>query len=359
RTSVGCPVGTAVTLYTSATLGHTWSAGAASAATYGLDMLGLIYGFDAAIWAGKPSPAPYVPQGGTPGAAPLSTTVASSAAPRAAAGTTTVIRLPLGGTMRSYRLFQPSAVQTGPRPILLALHGESSDATRFEDLSNLDQTAAKSGYDVVYPDGVAGSWNAGGCCGSAASGNVDDVAYLAAVLADAAKRTPIDRNRIAMAGFSNGGMMAYRFACERADLVHTIDVVAGAFLTQGCAPTRPVSVLHIHGLADTVVPSGGTATSPLSASGFPAANAGPVTIAISNGCTSSVKGIYNGRADVSTWQAASCPTDAVVQLIRPTKLAHLWTSSSAEATTYGVNASAMTWSFDAASWALQPAPIAL
>ena len=52
--------------------------------------------------------------------------------------------------------------------------------------------------------------------------------------------------------------MATRLACQRADLVAAIAPVAGT-LGSGvpCAPSRPVSVLQIHGTADPVVPYGG------------------------------------------------------------------------------------------------------
>lgn len=52
-------------------------------------------------------------------------------------------------------------------------------------------------------------------------------------------------------GISNGGMLAYRLACERSDLFAAVAPVA-ATLTVSCRPPRPVSVLH--GLADRAVP---------------------------------------------------------------------------------------------------------
>lgn len=51
--------------------------------------------------------------------------------------------------------------------------------------------------------------------------------------------------------------MAYRFACERADLVAAIAPVAGSVGIDSCRPARPVSVSIIHGRADEYVPYGG------------------------------------------------------------------------------------------------------
>ena len=52
--------------------------------------------------------------------------------------------------------------------------------------------------------------------------------------------------------------MATRLACERADVVSAIAPVAGTLGTAfPCAPSRPVSVMEVHGSADPVVPFGG------------------------------------------------------------------------------------------------------
>jgi polyhydroxybutyrate depolymerase len=55
--------------------------------------------------------------------------------------------------------------------------------------------------------------------------------------------------------------MAYRMACQSADLIAGIASLAGMTLLNpsNCAPTQAVNILHIHGTADTMVPSGGGA----------------------------------------------------------------------------------------------------
>jgi polyhydroxybutyrate depolymerase len=49
---------------------------------------------------------------------------------------------------------------------------------------------------------------------------------------------------------SNGGMMAYRLACEMADTFRAVASVTGTDGTLSCTPTRPISVLHIHAKND-------------------------------------------------------------------------------------------------------------
>ncbi|HEY9264518.1 MAG TPA: PHB depolymerase family esterase, partial [Mycobacterium sp.] len=68
----------------------------------------------------------------------------------------------------------------------------------------------------------------------------------------------IDRGRVFATGMSAGAFMANRLACERADVVAAIAPIAGTLGTAfPCAPSRPVSVLEIHGTADQVVPFNG------------------------------------------------------------------------------------------------------
>jgi polyhydroxybutyrate depolymerase len=57
-------------------------------------------------------------------------------------------------------------------------------------------------------------------------------------------------------GHSNGGYMAYRLACDRADVITNIMVLAGVAVSDPttCHPVVPVAVLHLHGTIDQEVP---------------------------------------------------------------------------------------------------------
>ena len=119
----------------------------------------------------------------------------------------------------------------------------------------MDALADREGFLAVYPDGTGRrktrllTWNAGTCCGSAMSENVDDVGFIAALLDDLAAKIPIDPKRVFATGHSNGAMMAYRLAAELPDRIAAIAPVAGAMVFTG-APKKPVPVLHIHSVDD-------------------------------------------------------------------------------------------------------------
>lgn len=52
--------------------------------------------------------------------------------------------------------------------------------------------------------------------------------------------------RLFVPGHSNGAIMTFRFACERADLITAIAPVAGSLEIPDCPATRGVSLLAIH-----------------------------------------------------------------------------------------------------------------
>jgi polyhydroxybutyrate depolymerase len=94
---------------------------------------------------------------------------------------------------------------------------------------------------------------------------------------------------VILLGHSNGGFMAYRLACERADIVTEIGVLAGAATSDTCTPDHDVNVLHIHGTADPEVPyDGGTTTD--SAVMFPGAIASTMRWAGFDGCGAMTNG---------------------------------------------------------------------
>jgi polyhydroxybutyrate depolymerase len=163
--------------------------------------------------------------------------------------------VPHDGLSRSYRVHVPTSP---PRAlaVLLAFHGGAGNAAQFQAEAAFDAHADANRYLVVYPDGTGPLgfhvWNAGGCCGAAPEDDVDDVGFVAAVIADLASRVDLDLDRVYATGHSNGSMMAHRLAAEAADLVAAIAPYAGApyFDILGFAPARPVPVLHIHSVDD-------------------------------------------------------------------------------------------------------------
>ncbi|WP_233617591.1 alpha/beta hydrolase family esterase, partial [Actinomadura sp. WAC 06369] len=167
---------------------------------------------------------------------------------------TTEHTIAMGDWKRPYLLHLPPDRKDGePLPLIVALHGGLNDPRYVREQSGLDAVADARGYAVAYPEGLLGTWNAGACCWFARWAGVDDVAFLDRLIDTLVREGVADRRRVFLTGFSNGGGMAYRYACERAGRVAGVAVVSGA-LAVGCTPDRPISVLAFHGTWDPSVP---------------------------------------------------------------------------------------------------------
>jgi polyhydroxybutyrate depolymerase len=98
-------------------------------------------------------------------------------------------------------------------------------------------------------------WNATESCCNFDRIAIDHVARLREWLTSAVAHPAVDAARVYLIGYSNGGFMAYRAACELSSLLRGIVSIAGAAPadTSTCRPERRLSVVQIHGDEDPIV----------------------------------------------------------------------------------------------------------
>ncbi len=142
-------------------------------------------------------------------------------------------------------------------PLLIILHGYGANAFLQQGYFKLNDAATTRQMFILAPDGTLDSggsqfWNSGPECCDFGGLEPDDVAYIGGMIDDVKAAWPVAS--VALLGHSNGAFMAYRMACERADVIDQIAGLAGHASSLPCNPTRPVSVLHIHGTGDATVP---------------------------------------------------------------------------------------------------------
>jgi polyhydroxybutyrate depolymerase len=266
-----------------------------------------------------------------------------------AAGTTQVRTMQSGGLTRTYRVYRPTGL-TGRVPVVMMLHGGFGTGQQAQRAYGWDQKADAGRFLVVYPDGVSNTWNAGTCCGAAMRGNVNDVAFLGALLNRVVASDGGDASRLYVTGMSNGAMMAYRLACELPNKLAAIGPVAGA-MTVPCTAATPTSVLHIHGLADNHVPyEGGVGTEGFAKDPRPSI---PSTIARWRQVDTCGPATVTIAGPVHT-DTAACPASRTVRLITIDGAGHQWPGSKpsfladsalADPPSTAINATATLWSF--------------
>ncbi|MBD0022515.1 polyhydroxybutyrate depolymerase [Gordonia pseudamarae] len=261
------------------------------------------------------------------------------AAPTLAVGSS-AYSMSFGGQDRHYRVYRPATI-AARAPLVVVLHGGAGSARQAERDYGWNRQAQAGRFIVAYPDAVRRSWNAGTCCGPAASARLDDVGFVEAVVRQVARRAPIDPRRVYVTGMSNGAMLALRIACE-ASTFAAVAPVAGTLVT-ACPAPRRLSLLQIHGTADPRVPYGGGPGQGRRIDGDARVD-GPAVPVINarfraaNTCAPPRRTV----AGVVTTLGAQCPGGREVRLVSIDGGRHVWPTSSYDAT-------AMIWQFFAAN----------
>jgi polyhydroxybutyrate depolymerase len=167
-----------------------------------------------------------------------------------------VLRIESGGRQRCSLLYLPPDFDQGRSlSLILSLHGFASNPHGQRAFSQWDTVAAQEYAAVLYPQGTGfpQQWNADSGFGFR---GVDDVQFIRDLINQVADQLPIDRKRIYVTGFSNGGAMTLRLACELSDSIAAVASVAApvssSLLT--CDPDRPIPLLAFHGTEDQIVP---------------------------------------------------------------------------------------------------------
>lgn len=174
----------------------------------------------------------------------------------AAPGQTSFHAVNVGGSSRTFLLHLPPASATHRVPLVFIFHGHSANAEVAMRTSEMNRVADSLGMAVLYPNGsgrlpgIGLSWNVGGCCGYAQAHRVDDVAFVDSLRSAMLRTGRIDSMAVFAAGFSAGGMLALKLACERSTTIRAVADLAGAMPNAACAPTLPVAVLFVHGDED-------------------------------------------------------------------------------------------------------------
>ncbi len=245
----------------------------------------------------------------------------------------------------------PSSLPDAQVPLLIGLHGGTGWAEQFANSSGYDALAEANGVIAVYPEGVGAgdqatttsgpaqrTWNGGVCCGPAARDDVDDVAFIGALIDEVAREYPVDPDRVVATGHSNGAIMSYRLACELSDKVVAVAFFAGTLGVDDCRPSAPVSLMHVHGTADENLPyTGGVGPKSIAGVAFPSPTAGVRRFAAADGCpgdpvTTTSSTDPNLRTE--TWRPCGGGTE--VRFVTIEGASHAWPGSTPRSSISGV-----------------------
>lgn len=161
------------------------------------------------------------------------------------------------GITRTYSYYVPASYVPGQAaPLVLNLHGYTSNGSQQAAYTNFNAIADTAGFIVVHPDGTiepsSGQryWNFG-ILGS----TINDIGFLEALVDTLSAHYSINQNRVYSVGMSNGGFMSYCLACEsnRFAAVGSVTGSMSIVMYNTCTPAHPIPTIHIHGTNDAVV----------------------------------------------------------------------------------------------------------
>jgi polyhydroxybutyrate depolymerase len=200
------------------------------------------------------------------GAAPTAEPTAVSTAPaRPSAGCSTSgatapgaqpdQKMTVDGVERTYRLYVPPAATTGtPMPVVLNLHGLTSNIDQESAVSQYEPLAVREGFVVITPQGLGqpSRWGFENVPGN------PDLPFFEALLDQVEARVCVDTARVYSSGISNGGMMSSTLACQFGGRIAAIGLVSGIREPNGCTPPdKATPVMVFWGTKDAVLPYAG------------------------------------------------------------------------------------------------------
>ncbi len=157
----------------------------------------------------------------------------------------------------TYRISLP---ENSAQPIgaIVFAHGYQGSAAGTMKNTGLIRMAADRGLALIAIDAGADDWNLPGAPGQSTAPR-DEMAYLDAVMADAARRFGVDPARTIITGFSAGGMFVWTVICERGDAFAGYIPYSGTFWRgpPATCPAQAQDIVHVHGTSDTTVPMQG------------------------------------------------------------------------------------------------------
>ncbi|MBX2901672.1 MAG: hypothetical protein KF775_18630 [Cyclobacteriaceae bacterium] len=161
------------------------------------------------------------------------------------------------GEKRKYIVYTPEAYTKDTLaffPVVFNFHGGGMTMAEQMLYTQMNKTADKHGFIVVYPKGIKEDWNVG--FGMAYKSGTDDIGFIDSLLSNLKYNYRIDSKKVFATGLSRGGFFCHRIAAELSDKFTAIATV-GALLPDSVAhyhqKKSEIGVMTVHGTDDQIV----------------------------------------------------------------------------------------------------------
>lgn len=162
------------------------------------------------------------------------------------------------GKNRTFNVHIPALYSpTEAVPLILALHGLGDSGPGFQ-ATGFSLMADTANFIVVYPTALFDQLLGGNAWDNDLNPfyDEDDVGFLNALIDSLSLDYNIDQDRVYATGYSMGGFMCHRLACQLSDRIAAIASVSGTLpqpIQSSCNPNRSIPIMHMHGTADATI----------------------------------------------------------------------------------------------------------
>jgi polyhydroxybutyrate depolymerase len=167
--------------------------------------------------------------------------------------------LEFDGLEREYLVLIPDTYSESQNyPLMIYLHSEGWSPQEDWEYVQLNQYGDTHEFIVASPIAISKRWNSGmGDRIGHSTPDSNDVGFIEVLIDTLNTSYSIDLERVYAVGWSNGGFMAYKLACQLSHRFAAIAVVSGLISTNTvaeCNPLRPIPIVHIHGTRNKRIP---------------------------------------------------------------------------------------------------------
>lgn len=155
------------------------------------------------------------------------------------------LTLRVAGASRTAALYVPTGVLAKPA-LVFVLHGLGGDGPGMRSSTQMDKVADREKFIVAYPSAVGGTWDY--------ASTKNDHTLLKAIIDTTVARYQVDRGRVYVSGFSQGGGMAVYAAFTDPDIYAAVAPVSSVG-SGAPTPNRPIPIHLTFGTNDLYTPA--------------------------------------------------------------------------------------------------------
>ena len=159
----------------------------------------------------------------------------------AAAGFSQTMNFNIAGVTRNSIIHVPGSGLSNP-PLVIILHGLGGKGADMQNSTQMDKIADREKFIVAYPSAINGTWDY-------AAAKPNDYTFFLAIIDTLEARYHIDRNRVYLTGFSQGGGETVYAGFKYPDVFAAIAPVS-SIGSGSTPPKRPIPIFLTFGTSD-------------------------------------------------------------------------------------------------------------